>query len=185
MSEFDHETWHRAGDVDIDHHVALAEAWGSGARSWTPTDRMHFANDLAYAWALNAMTDNLNASKSDRDPSEWLPPTRACTYAIRWASVKYRWHLTIDFDERRALSDLLSGDCGRKRVRLPARAQLGARGGGGGGGGGSCHPSYPTVCIPPPPPDLNCDDVPYRDFKVVGDDPHGFDGNDDGIGCEA
>jgi hypothetical protein len=57
----------------------------------------------------------------------------------------------------------------------------------GGGGDNSCHPSYPDVCIPPPPPDLNCDDegVP-EDIRVVGSDPHGFDGNDnDGIGCES
>lgn len=48
-----------------------------------------------------------------------------------------------------------------------------------------CHPSYPTVCIPPPPPDLNCDDIPHTDFTVVGSDPHGFDGDDDGVGCES
>ena len=54
----------------------------------------------------------------------------------------------------------------------------------GGGGGGNCDPSYPTVCIPPPPPDLDCGQIPYRRFAVVGDDPHGFDGDDDGIGCE-
>ena len=49
---------------------------------------------------------------------------------------------------------------------------------------GKCDPSYPTVCIPPPPPDLNCKDVPYRHFKVVPPDPHHFDGDRDGIGCE-
>ena len=48
----------------------------------------------------------------------------------------------------------------------------------------ACHPSYPTVCIPPPPPDLNCSDIPYRNFKVLPPDPHGFDGNKNGIGCE-
>lgn len=47
-----------------------------------------------------------------------------------------------------------------------------------------CDPSYPTVCIPSPPPDLNCNDVPYRNFVVRGDDPHGFDRNHDGVGCE-
>ena len=57
--------------------------------------------------------------------------------------------------------------------------------GGGGGGGGNCHPSYPTVCIPPPPPDLDCGDIPYRRFAVVGSDPHRFDGDNDGIGCES
>jgi micrococcal nuclease len=57
-------------------------------------------------------------------------------------------------------------------------------GGGGDGDGGDCHPSYPTVCIPPPPPDLDCADVPYDNFQVVGNDPHGFDGDGDGVGCE-
>ena len=50
---------------------------------------------------------------------------------------------------------------------------------------GNCDPSYPGVCIPPPPPDLDCKDVPYRRFKVIGSDPHRFDGDHDGIGCES
>jgi len=53
-----------------------------------------------------------------------------------------------------------------------------------GGGGRGCDPSYPTVCIPPPPPDLDCADIPYKNFTVVGADPHHFDGNHDGVGCE-
>ncbi|MDQ3902746.1 MAG: excalibur calcium-binding domain-containing protein [Thermoproteota archaeon] len=61
--------------------------------------------------------------------------------------------------------------------------------GGGSGGGGDgdlsrCDSSYPDVCIPPPPPNLNCDDISARNFRVVGSDPHGFDGDNDGIGCE-
>ena len=47
-----------------------------------------------------------------------------------------------------------------------------------------CDRSYPTVCIPSPPPDLDCADVRYRNFRVVGADPHRFDGNRDGRGCE-
>jgi len=49
----------------------------------------------------------------------------------------------------------------------------------------SCDPSYPTVCIPPPPPDLDCNEIPYRNFRVLPPDPHRFDGDKDGIGCEA
>ena len=49
----------------------------------------------------------------------------------------------------------------------------------------NCDRSYPTVCIPPAPPDLNCGDIPHRRFKVVGADPHRFDGDRDGIGCES
>ena len=53
-----------------------------------------------------------------------------------------------------------------------------------GSSSGNCHPSYPTVCIKPPPPDLDCGQISYRRFKVVGSDPHRFDGDNDGIGCE-
>ncbi len=48
----------------------------------------------------------------------------------------------------------------------------------------NCDPSYPTVCIPPPPPDLDCGEIPYRDFVVYPPDPHNFDGDGNGIGCE-
>ena len=48
----------------------------------------------------------------------------------------------------------------------------------------SCHASYPSVCIPPPPPDLDCGEIPHRRFPVVGSDPHRFDGDRDGVGCE-
>ncbi len=49
----------------------------------------------------------------------------------------------------------------------------------------NCHASYPTVCIPPPPPDLDCTEVPYDDFVVLPPDPHRFDGDHDGVGCES
>lgn len=47
-----------------------------------------------------------------------------------------------------------------------------------------CDPAYPTVCIPPPPPDLDCGDIPYRNFKVLPPDPHRFDRDRNGVGCE-
>jgi hypothetical protein len=47
-----------------------------------------------------------------------------------------------------------------------------------------CDPSYPTVCIAPYPPDLNCIDISYSNFQVFAPDPHGFDADFDGIGCE-
>lgn len=51
-------------------------------------------------------------------------------------------------------------------------------------GGQKCDPAYPTVCIPPPPPDLDCGDIPHRNFKVLAPDPHRFDRDGDGVGCE-
>jgi endonuclease YncB( thermonuclease family) len=49
---------------------------------------------------------------------------------------------------------------------------------------GNCSPAYPTVCIPPPPPDLDCRQIPFRRFEVLPPDPHRFDPESDGIGCE-
>jgi hypothetical protein len=50
---------------------------------------------------------------------------------------------------------------------------------------GNCHPAYPTVCIPPPPPDLDCPQIPFRRFAVRPPDPHRFDADNDGVGCES
>ena len=48
----------------------------------------------------------------------------------------------------------------------------------------SCDESYPSVCIPKYPPDLDCGEIAYSNFMVTGSDPHGFDRDKDGIGCE-
>lgn len=47
----------------------------------------------------------------------------------------------------------------------------------------NCDPSYPDFCIPPPPPDLDC--ASGSDFTVRPPDPHGFDREGDGLGCES
>lgn len=55
-------------------------------------------------------------------------------------------------------------------------------------GGADCEPSYPSICVPIGSPDLDCGDIAARHFEVRWDvprpDPHGFDGNRDGVGCE-
>ena len=48
----------------------------------------------------------------------------------------------------------------------------------------NCDPSYPAICIPPYPPDLDCGEIQYSNFRVVPPDPHGFDRDRDGTGCE-
>jgi micrococcal nuclease len=48
----------------------------------------------------------------------------------------------------------------------------------------NCDSSYPDICIAPYPPDLNCDDIQNKNFEVLPPDPHGFDREEDGIGCE-
>ena len=48
-----------------------------------------------------------------------------------------------------------------------------------------CDSAYPDFCIPPPSPDLDCKDITEKKFKVLPPDPHGFDTDGDGIGCES
>jgi hypothetical protein len=48
-----------------------------------------------------------------------------------------------------------------------------------------CDSSYPDTCIPSPPPNLNCGDISDKRFEVLSPDPHGFDRDGDGIGCES
>ena len=54
----------------------------------------------------------------------------------------------------------------------------------GHGSGRRCDPAYPGVCIPSPPPDLDCADVRFHDFRVLPPDPQTFDGDRNGRGCE-
>ncbi|WP_130178715.1 HNH endonuclease family protein [Cryobacterium sp. SO1] len=102
--------WNYASsDVDIDHVVALSEAWGSGASTWTTSKRQQFANSLGDG-QLIAVTDNVNASKSDRDAAEWQPPlaTYHCTYAKHVVHVKYGWGLSMDSAEKTAINTMLA-----------------------------------------------------------------------------
>jgi hypothetical protein len=122
-SWYDGRTWTRASDIDIDHVVALNEAWQSGAATWTTARRAAYANDLGFAGSLDGVTDSVNQAKSDKDPAQWMPPrtTVHCRYAIRWMLVKYRWQLSIDANEQTALAGVLNGSCGGVRVTVPAR----------------------------------------------------------------
>ncbi|MEH1099698.1 HNH endonuclease family protein [Micromonospora sp. CPCC 205561] len=111
-SPYDGATWSAASDVDIDHVVPLAEAWRSGANSWTTSRRQSFANDLSRP-QLIAVTDNVNQAKGDQDPSTWQPPLSSyrCTYSKMWINVKYNWGLTLQSSEKSALQGMLN-TCG-------------------------------------------------------------------------
>jgi hypothetical protein len=108
-SPYDGATWFAASDVDIDHVVPLAEAWRSGASSWSTSTRQAFANDLSYP-QLIAVTDNVNQSKGDQDPSTWQPPLSSyrCTYSKMWIRSKYHWGLKLQSSEKTALQSMLN-----------------------------------------------------------------------------
>ncbi len=111
FSPYDGATWTAASDVDIDHVVPLADAWRTGASSWTTAQRQAYANDLS-APQLIAVTDNVNQAKGDQSPDTWKPPLSSyyCTYAKMWTAVKYKYKLTVNSAEKSALTSML-GTC--------------------------------------------------------------------------
>lgn len=98
------------GELHVDHTVALAEAWDSGAWAWDATRRQAFANDLDTPGALRAVSATENQRKSDRDPADYQPVNAAanCEFARSWVMVKQHWELSVDPVEEGALLDLLA-----------------------------------------------------------------------------
>lgn len=98
-----------ASALEVDHLIALKEAWVSGAWAWTSDQRASFANDLDDYRSLNAVTSSSNQSKADKDPSRWVPGYEAfqCEYIADWVAVKWRWNLSVDQAERDALDSWL------------------------------------------------------------------------------
>ena len=113
VSPYDGAKWSNPSDIDIDHVVALKEAWDSGAWAWSAAQRKAFANDTSDSRTLLAVTDSVNQSKSDKDPSNWLPPLQSytCTYLGNWIAVKVRWGLSMDSSEYGRIKNLLQSTC--------------------------------------------------------------------------
>ncbi|MEU5972012.1 HNH endonuclease family protein [Streptomyces globisporus] len=108
LSYYDEVKVTDAKKLDIDHMVPLAEAWDSGAHTWTPERREAYANDLGADRSLVAVTAKTNRSKADRDPAQWMPPAESatCTYLVDWTATKLRWALAMDEAEKAALLNL-------------------------------------------------------------------------------
>ncbi|MGM0843722.1 MAG: HNH endonuclease family protein [Bacillota bacterium] len=108
-SYYDGVTVYSPSDLDIDHLVPLAEAWRSGASSWTTEKREDFANDLSGPHLI-AVTASSNRSKGDQDPSTWKPTRYSahCGYAKWWINTKYEWKLSLQSSEKSALQTMLN-----------------------------------------------------------------------------
>jgi hypothetical protein len=119
-----------------------------------------------------SQTDAIGACAADPDPMTALP--RAGNHA--W--MEGRYVLDLEHDSWAELHPLY-------RWGLQAGTPSGVSPTPIGSPVAACDPAYPSVCIPPPPPDLDCADIPYRSFTVLPPDPHHFDGDHDGVGCES
>jgi hypothetical protein len=142
-SYYDRKTWTSSSDVDIDHLVPLKESWDSGAKRWNAATRTRYANDLGDRRTLVAVTDNVNQSKSDRDPAEWMPTYGKCRYVRQWTAVKVRWGLSVNRAEKRKLVKVASG-CPNVVLKV-SRARV-VKGGSSGTatseGGGTLDPRF-------------------------------------------
>jgi Excalibur calcium-binding domain/Protein of unknown function (DUF1524) len=102
--------------VDIDHVVALGDAWQMGAAHWSAGKRVAFANDPLNLLAVSA---SANRQKGDADAASWLPPNKGfrCAYVARQLAVKLKYGLSATSAERDAIRGVLNG-C--PTMRLPA-----------------------------------------------------------------
>ncbi|WP_127572155.1 GmrSD restriction endonuclease domain-containing protein [Georgenia faecalis] len=182
--------------VQIDHVVALSDAWQKGAQQWDEDTRVRFANDPLN---LLAVDGSLNMSKGDGDTATWLPPNRAyrCAYVARQVGVKDTYGLWVTQAEQDAMVRLLSTcpdeplPAGDAAAPAPAPAPTPAA------PGPAPAPPAPAPAPPalaPAPPASGT--VPYENCSAaraagaapvrVGDPGYGthLDGDGDGVACE-
>ena len=162
--------------VQIDHVVALSDAWQKGAQQLSADQRRQLANDPLNLLAADGPA---NGAKSDSDAATWLPPNKGfrCEYVARQTAVKAEYGLWMTQAEHDAIATVLSG-CPDEPV--PARegtaARAAAAGSASGTTGGTATPVY-----------ANCSAVKAAGAAPIrpgnpGWDPK-FDGDGDGVGC--
>ncbi|MGN6612567.1 MAG: GmrSD restriction endonuclease domain-containing protein, partial [Angustibacter sp.] len=137
--------------VQVDHVVALSDAWQKGAQGWSTAQRIAFANDSLNLLAVDGPT---NASKGDGDAATWLPPVKSyrCAYVARQVAVKRTYGLWVTRAEKDAIARVLARCPDQK---LPSRRAF--RLGGG------------TVVAAPAPSTTTS--APARPSSTSGTDP--------------
>ena len=172
-----------ASEVDIDHLVALSDAWQKGAATWPAGKRLALANDPLNLLAVDAST---NRSKGDGDTATWLPPYKAfrCTYAATQVAVKGKYGLWVTSAEKDAMTRVLT-TCPAMTLPGPGSASTVAalpR---------TASPAPVPAPVPAPPASVyyaNCDAVRAAGAAPIHRGDPGYasklDRDGDGIGCE-
>ncbi len=173
--------------VDIDHVVALGNAWVSGAWKWDIHQRAALANDPLNLLAVDA---GANRHKSDGDAATWLPTDTGyrCAYVARQVSVKSKYGLSVTPAERDAVRRVLATCPGQSATPDPAHAptrvdhNITDPGGGSDPGGSSTTPGSDEIYFE------NCDAARAAGAAPVhaGDPGYGphLDRDGDRIACE-
>ncbi|MGY1721921.1 GmrSD restriction endonuclease domain-containing protein [Blastococcus sp. SYSU DS0533] len=161
-------------DVQVDHVVALSDAWQKGAQGWDEERRVRFANDPLN---LLAVDGPLNMQKGDGDAATWLPPASGyrCAYVARQVAVKAGYGLWVTQAERDAMAGVLAR-CPEEP--LPAGAAPPATDG-----------PAPDAAAAPMPGYTDCAAVRAAGAAPIHRGEPGFserfDGDGDGVGCES
>ena len=111
-----------SADVQIDHVVALGDAWQTGAAQWSFAQREAFANDAEELLAVDAHS---NEQKGDGDAATWLPANKGfrCTYVSIQVNVKARYHLWVTPAEHDAIARVLDNCTGTTPATVAAPAK--------------------------------------------------------------
>jgi hypothetical protein len=110
-----------AKDIQIDHVVALSNAYKSGAFEWPANKRCLYANYLGNKFHLLSVEGNQNEKKSDSDPSEYMPPNHefTCEYLKTWLRIKNIWNLRLTSKEVSAILTYVDKEgCDREKFRV-------------------------------------------------------------------
>lgn len=144
--------------VQIDHVVALSNAWQTGATTWTPETREAFANDPLNLLAVQGW---LNEQKSDGDSATWLPPATAirCAYVARQVAVKAKYGLWVTPPEQAATTRILTS-CPAQALPTSGQAAVPAP-----------DPTGPVESTPQPTATQTPDPQPTRTPDPVATDP--------------
>ena len=167
--------------VQIDHVVALSDAWQSGAQEISAQERLQLANDPENLLAVDGPA---NQQKSDSDAATWLPANASfrCSYVARQIRVKAKYHLWVKPAEKEAMINVLTPCAGAAEAPAPKPV-----------------PDTPAPVVPadaPPPPTpappqklQNCDDARAAGYHNMHRGAPGYsehlDRDGDGIACES
>ena len=164
--------------VQIDHVVALSDAWQSGAQEISAQERLQLANDPENLLAVDGPA---NQQKSDSDAATWLPANASfrCSYVARQIRVKAKYHLWVKPAEKEAMINVLTPCAGAAEAPAPKPAPA----------------PVPQVDAPPaqnPAPALafqTCADARAAGYRNMHRGTPGYsehlDRDGDGIACEA
>jgi hypothetical protein len=159
--------------VDIDHVVALSDAWQTGADRWDEARRTALANDPLN---LLAVDYSANRQKGDGDAATWLPPERGyrCAYVARQVAVKAAYGLWVTQAEHDAIAGVLQG-CPAEPVPTPTPTPTPA-------------PVDVPAGTPQTEPYPNCADARAAGAAPLHRGDPGWsdsmDGDGDGVACE-